>query len=42
MKAIFRETYKRRRGLFLVSGILGITGMTIRETGSSGRGPGLM
>lgn len=38
--AIFRETYKRRygHGLFLVSGILGITGMTIRETGVFGEG----
>jgi len=38
--AIFRETYKRRHGhgLFLVAGILGITGMTIRETGVSGEG----
>lgn len=41
--AIFRETYKRRHGhgLFLVAGILGITGMTIRETGVAGEGPGL-
>jgi len=39
-EAIFRETYKRRygHGLFLVSGILGITGITIRETGISGKG----
>ncbi len=40
-EAIFRETYKRRygHGLFLVAGgILGITGMTIRETGRSGTG----
>lgn len=39
-EAIFRETYKRRygHGLFLVAGILGITGMTIRETGESGKG----
>jgi len=39
-EAIFRETYKRRygHGLFLVAGILGITGMTIRETGVSGEG----
>ncbi|WP_332450021.1 sensor histidine kinase [Methanoculleus sp.] len=39
-EAIFRETYKRRygHGLFLVSGILGITGMTIRETGVPGEG----
>ena len=38
--AIFRETYKRRygHGLFLVSGILGITGMTVRETGVFGEG----
>lgn len=38
--AIFRETYKRRHGhgLFLVAGILGITGMTIRETGVAGEG----
>ncbi|MDD3933417.1 MASE3 domain-containing protein [Methanoculleus sp. UBA303] len=38
--AIFRETYKRRygHGLFLVAGILGITGMTIRETGVPGEG----
>jgi hypothetical protein len=41
-EAIFWETYKRRHGLFLVLGILGITGMSIRETGSSGRRPGLM
>lgn len=39
-EAIFRETYKRRygHGLFLVAGILGITGMTIRETGVPGEG----
>ncbi|MDV2482136.1 PAS domain S-box protein [Methanoculleus sp. Wushi-C6] len=39
-EAIFRETYKRRygHGLFLVAGILGITGMTIRETGVFGEG----
>ena len=39
-EAIFRETYKRRygHGLFLVAGILGITGMTIRETGVAGEG----
>ncbi|WP_245526559.1 MASE3 domain-containing protein [Methanoculleus marisnigri] len=39
-EAIFRETYKRRygHGLFLVAGILGITGMTIRETGVFGKG----
>lgn len=39
-EAIFREAYKRRygHGLFLVSGILGITGMTIRETGVFGEG----
>ena len=39
-KAIFLETYKRRHGhgLFLVAGFLGITGMTIRETGISGEG----
>ena len=39
-EAIFRETYKRRygHGLILVSGILGITGMTIRETGVPGEG----
>ncbi len=39
-EAIFRETYKRRHGhgLFLVSGILGITGITIRETGVFGKG----
>jgi len=39
-EAIFRETYKRRysHGLFLVSEILGITGMTIRETGVFGEG----
>lgn len=39
-EAIFRETYKRRHGhgLFLVSGILGITGITIRETGVFGEG----
>ncbi|MCC7555473.1 MAG: PAS domain S-box protein [Methanoculleus marisnigri] len=39
-EAIFRETYKRRygHGLFLVAGILGITGMTIRETGEPGKG----
>ncbi|MDD3070991.1 MAG: MASE3 domain-containing protein [Methanoculleus horonobensis] len=39
-EAIFRETYKRRHshGLFLVSEILGITGMTIRETGVFGKG----
>lgn len=38
--AIFSETYKRRHGhgLFLVAGILGITGMTIRETGVAGEG----
>ncbi|MCK9306825.1 MAG: HAMP domain-containing histidine kinase, partial [Methanoculleus sp.] len=39
-EAIFRETYRRRHGhgLFLVSGVLGITGITIRETGVSGEG----
>ncbi|MCK9298933.1 MAG: PAS domain S-box protein [Methanoculleus sp.] len=39
-EAIFREAYKRRHGhgLFLVAGILGITGMTIRETGVAGEG----
>lgn len=39
-EAIFGETYKRRHGhgLFLVAGILGITGMTIRETGVAGEG----
>ena len=39
-EAVFRETYKRRygHGLFLVAGILGITGMTIRETGVFGEG----
>ncbi len=39
-KAIFRETYRRRygHGLFLVSGILGITGIAIRETGVYGEG----
>ncbi|MDD2788272.1 HAMP domain-containing sensor histidine kinase, partial [Methanoculleus sp.] len=39
-EAIFRKTYKRRygHGLFLVSEILGITGMTIRETGVFGEG----
>ena len=39
-EAIFREAYKRRHGhgLFLASEILGITGMTIRETGISGKG----
>ena len=39
-EAIFYKTYKRRHGhgLFLVAGILGITGMTIRETGVFGEG----
>lgn len=39
-EAIFRETYRRRHGhgLFLVSGILGITGIPIRETGVFGEG----
>ncbi|WP_366515254.1 MASE3 domain-containing protein [Methanoculleus sp.] len=39
-EAIFRETYRRRHGhgLFLVSGILGITGIAIRETGEAGKG----
>ncbi len=39
-EAIFRETFRRRHGhgLFLVAGILGITGMTIRETGVFGEG----
>jgi len=39
-EAIFGGTYKRRygHGLFLVTEILGITGMTIRETGVFGEG----
>jgi PAS domain S-box-containing protein len=39
-EAIFGGTYKRRygHGLFLVTEILGITGMTIRETGVAGEG----
>ena len=39
-EAIFRETYKRRHGhgLSLVAAVLGITGMTIRETGAFGHG----
>jgi PAS domain S-box-containing protein len=39
-EAIFGETYRRRHGhgLFLVSGILGITGIAIREAGVSGEG----
>ena len=39
-ETIFHEAYKRRHGhgLFLVTGILGITGMTIRETGIPGEG----
>jgi PAS domain S-box-containing protein len=39
-ETIFHEAYKRRHGhgLFLVAGILGITGMTIRETGVAGEG----
>ncbi|MEG3054818.1 MAG: PAS domain S-box protein [Methanomicrobiales archaeon] len=39
-EAIFRATYRRRHGhgLFLVAEILGITGMSIRETGVPGEG----
>jgi len=39
-EAIFGGTYKRRHGhgLFLVAGIIGITGITIRETGVFGEG----
>lgn len=39
-EAIFREAYRRRygHGLFLVSGILAITGISIRETGVYGKG----
>ncbi len=39
-EAIFRPAYKRRHGhgLFLVAEILGITGISIRETGVFGEG----